>query len=75
MRPYTRYDEHAVAQINRNIELIRYKLFGDDLLLFELVNGASATSMQVAVKTDEDVSEIRPLKTPAASTLAMKVSV
>jgi CO dehydrogenase/acetyl-CoA synthase alpha subunit len=29
---FTRYDEHAVAQINRNIELIRYKLFGDDLL-------------------------------------------
>lgn len=29
---FTRYDEHAVAQINRNIELIRYKLFDDDLL-------------------------------------------
>ena len=33
---FTRYDEHAVAQINRNIELIRYKLFGDDMLLFEI---------------------------------------
>jgi predicted alpha-1,6-mannanase (GH76 family) len=27
---------HAVQQINRNIELIRYRRFGDDLLLLEL---------------------------------------
>lgn len=38
---FTRYDEHAVQQIPRNIELIRYKLFGDDLLLLELVNTQS----------------------------------
>jgi predicted transport protein len=69
---FTRYDEHAVAQINRNIELIRYKLFGDDLLLFELVNGASATSTQATVEINEQVPEIKPAKTPAASTLAMK---
>jgi predicted transport protein len=35
---FTRYDEHAVQQINRNIELIRYRRFAEDLLLFELVN-------------------------------------
>ncbi|MFM0684847.1 DUF5655 domain-containing protein [Paraburkholderia strydomiana] len=35
---FTRYDRHAVQQIPRNVELIRYKLFGDDLLLLELVN-------------------------------------
>ena len=69
---FTRYDEHAVAQINRNIELIRYKLFSEDLLLFELVNGASATSTQATLETDEQVSDIKPAKTPAASTLAMK---
>lgn len=38
---FTRYDQHAVQQIARNIELIRYKLFGDDLLLLELVNAVS----------------------------------
>lgn len=38
---FTRYDQHAVQQIPRNIELIRYKLFGDDLLLLELVNAVS----------------------------------
>ena len=39
---FTRYDEHAVQQMNRNIELIRYRKF-DDLLLFELVNATSTS--------------------------------
>jgi predicted transport protein len=39
---FTKYDVHAVQQINRNIELIRYKRFGADLLLFELTNVVSA---------------------------------
>lgn len=69
---FTRYDEHAVAQINRSIELIRYKLFGDDLLLFELVNGSSALSTVTANSADDAVLEPKPAKTPAAATLAMK---
>lgn len=35
---FTRYDEHAVQQMNRSIELIRYRRFGEELLLLELVN-------------------------------------
>lgn len=49
---FTRYDQYAVQQIPRNIELIRYKLFGEDLLLLELVNAASvpdATKVQPTV--------------------------
>lgn len=38
---FTRYDQHAVQQIPRNVELLRYKLFADDLLLLELVNAVS----------------------------------
>jgi predicted transport protein len=38
---FTKYDAHAVQQINRNIELIRYRLFGEELLLLELVNAVS----------------------------------
>jgi predicted transport protein len=38
---FTKFDEHAVKQINRNIELIRYRRYGDNLLLFELVNSTS----------------------------------
>lgn len=43
---FTRYDEHAVQQINRNIELIRYRRFGDDLLLLELVNAVTARGQE-----------------------------
>ena len=39
---FTKYDAHAVQQINRNIELIRYRHFGDELLLLELANATSA---------------------------------
>ncbi|MBP7646548.1 MAG: DUF91 domain-containing protein [Comamonas sp.] len=33
---FTKYDRHAVQQIQRNIELLRYRHFGSDLLLLEL---------------------------------------
>jgi len=40
---FTKYDEHAVQQINRSIELIRYARYGDDLLLLDLVNATQST--------------------------------
>ncbi len=40
---FTRYDEHAVQQINRNIELVRYRKYGEKYLLLELVNAVQAT--------------------------------
>lgn len=45
---FTKYDEHAVQQINRNIELIRYRYFEDDLLLFELANVSAAENAPVS---------------------------
>ncbi|AZD98394.1 DUF5655 domain-containing protein [Pseudomonas chlororaphis] len=47
---FTRYDQHAVQLIQRNIELIRYKLFGEDLLLLELVNAVSVTDATTSAK-------------------------
>ncbi len=38
---YNRYDVRAVQQMNRNIELIRYRRYGNELLLLELVNATS----------------------------------
>ena len=35
---FTKYDEYAVKQINRNIDLVRYKKFGKDLLMLDLIN-------------------------------------
>lgn len=42
---FTKYDAHAVQQMHRSIELIRYRRFGADLLLFELVNATTAASV------------------------------
>jgi len=42
---YTHYDEHAVEKINRNIDLIRYQLYGEEYLLLEMVRGAQASEI------------------------------
>jgi predicted transport protein len=39
---FTKFDEHAIKQIDKNIELMRYKYFGDDLLMFELINSQTS---------------------------------
>ena len=41
---FSRYDEYAVLQIPRNIELLRYRRYGGDLLLLELVRANSAAA-------------------------------
>ena len=43
---FTKYDEYAVQQINRNIELIRYKKYGNQFILLELVNATTVASSQ-----------------------------
>ena len=47
---FTKYDAHAVQQINRNVELIRYRRFGKELLLFELANAVAATGSKGSKK-------------------------
>lgn len=44
---FTNYDEYAVKQINRNIELVRYKRFGEDLLMFEGVGHNTAKKSDI----------------------------
>jgi predicted transport protein len=41
---FNKYDEHAVQQIDRNIELMRYRYFGKNLLLLELVYARNAST-------------------------------
>lgn len=52
---FTKYDEYAVQQINRNIELLRYRLFSEDYLMLELVNRTeeSKASRPVVVTNGE----------------------
>jgi predicted transport protein len=56
---FTKYDEHAVQQINRNIELLRYKLFAEDLLMLELVNVVAASSQFVKYQASEQNAQTR----------------
>ncbi|GIN62534.1 hypothetical protein J27TS8_25270 [Robertmurraya siralis] len=44
---FTKYDEHAVQQINRNIELYQYKHYTDGLLLLDLVNATTAQTVHI----------------------------
>jgi len=57
---FTKYDEHAVNQMNRNIELIRYRSYGEGLILFELVN---ATTSQMATNAQGEAKETGRSKT------------
>jgi predicted transport protein len=64
---FTRYDEHAVAQINRTIELIRYRRYADEFMILELVNAVTGTSgnsstspAKPKVKTVSDYLEQAP---------------
>lgn len=64
---FTRYDLHAVGQMQRNIELIRYCRYGTDLLLFDLVNRVTAPNF------DEENGELKKTKSygkTAAESLA-----
>ncbi|WP_018987174.1 DUF5655 domain-containing protein [Methylophilus methylotrophus] len=55
---FTKYDAHAVQQMQRDIQLIRYRLFEGDLLLFELVNSTTA-----ATKSVKPLDKSKPGKT------------
>ena len=63
---FTKFDEHAVRQIDRNIELIRYRSYGKELLLFELVNATTGSA-------DEGVSSAKSSRT-SESTVTDKLA-
>lgn len=51
---FTKFDLHAVNQMQRNIKLVRYKKYGNDLLLFEHLNAP-----QVKAIADEVLPEAK----------------
>ncbi|WP_312565593.1 DUF5655 domain-containing protein [Comamonas sp.] len=53
---FTKYDRHAVQQIQRHIELLRYRRFGDDLLLLELAYANNGTLEKRTPKLTETVA-------------------
>lgn len=43
---FNKYDEEAIKQINRNVSLIRYKKYGNELVLFELLNANTVAPLE-----------------------------
>jgi predicted transport protein len=55
---FTKYDVHAVKQMARNIELIRYRKFGDDLLLLDqLTSVSSGNSVPTSIVPNGTVAQ------------------
>jgi hypothetical protein len=57
---FTRYDEHAVKQISRNIELVRYRRFEDLLLLDLVTTTAASTGPQIERKAGDSEATRSP---------------
>ena len=53
---FSKYDEHAIKQMNHNIDLIQYTRFGEDLIALEEIGSASKHYRTTA---------IRPVGSPA----------
>lgn len=53
---FTRYDQHAVKQIARNIELIRYRRFEGGLLMLELVHAPKLARWSTNVPSPSSVT-------------------
>lgn len=61
---FTKYDGHAVQQIGRNIELIRYRRFGDDLLLLESANAGGDTTAKAPNGKQPKTTAAKPAAVP-----------
>ena len=48
---FTKYDVHAVNQMQRNIKLVKYRKYGEELILFEHLNVPNVKPVQI-----EDIS-------------------
>ncbi|PWQ98200.1 endonuclease NucS domain-containing protein [Leucothrix pacifica] len=59
---FNRYDEYAVQQIERNIDLMRYRYFGEDLIALELVHAHDADVTSTPVKISKPNTAEAPIK-------------
>src|SRR5450755_3829004 len=64
---FSRYDEYAVLQIPRNIELLRYRRYGGDLLLLELVRANTTVDPQRRSHGSDAAKEKQPTAVAAES--------
>lgn len=64
---FTRYDESAIKQMDKNISLIRYKKFGDNLLMFEHVNENVTTPISGSKNANSDYTFKKNLQNTSES--------
>jgi len=50
---FTKFDEHAVNQMQRNIKLVKYKKYGKELIVFEFLNNPNVKALST---NDSDTS-------------------
>lgn len=53
---FTKYDVHAVNQMQRNIKLVKYKKYGSELILFEHLNAPNVRTITEVSSEDKKVS-------------------
>ncbi|BAS26320.1 transporter [Limnochorda pilosa] len=61
---FTRYDEYAVKQMNRNVELIRYRRFGEDLPTSTELGTSSRGATMLANDEAHEAENGRPAHGP-----------
>lgn len=64
---FTRYDVHAVNQMQRNIKLVKYRKYGDNLILFEHLN-------MPVIKLVNDISSVAVASTNTQKTHLEKLA-
>lgn len=46
---YNKYDRAAVSQVSRNVTLIQYNQYGDDIVMFELIESNAGTPIETGM--------------------------
>lgn len=59
-KDFTRYDDYAIGQINRNIELIRYRFFEGDNIIFE--QAGTSQSQEQSKQTSTGITKYRDME-------------
>ncbi len=60
---FTKFDVHAIMQIDRNINLLRYRRYDNDLLLFDLVQKVAAGPVSQADLSEKSGKSSQTYKT------------
>jgi len=69
---FNKYDESAVKQMSRNIDLIRYRLFGEDLLMLDHIATSTGSAQQSNNLQSDGVKHYPPKSSKVSVTEQLK---